>query len=104
MSFGRVVDQRGRGLPGPPAREVPRVVLDPVAVADLPEHLQVEQRPLLEPLRLEEAVPARGGRRRRSSSSTLTDSSGLLELLGRRHVVAGRVHGDPVHPLHRLRP
>jgi hypothetical protein len=31
-----------------------RVVLDSVAVADLAEHLHVEERPLLEPLGLEE--------------------------------------------------
>src|SRR6185295_16159084 len=40
----------------PTAGEVARVVLDPVAVADLPQHLEVEQRALLEPLRLQEAV------------------------------------------------
>ena len=54
--LGEVLDQRGRRLARPPAREVARVVLDPVAVAELAEHLHIEKRPLLEPLGLEEPV------------------------------------------------
>ena len=50
---GQIVEQRRRRLARRPAGQVPRVVLDPVAVADLLDHLQVEHRPLMEPVRLE---------------------------------------------------
>ena len=53
-----VVHQRRRILARLPPGQMARVVLDAVAVADLPQHLHVEQRPLLEPLGLEEP-PAR---------------------------------------------
>ncbi len=53
---GQVVEQARRRLAGAAPREIARVVLDPVAVADLEDHLQVEARALLEPLRLDELV------------------------------------------------
>ena len=56
--LGQVVEQRGRRLPGRAAREVARVVLDAVAVADLAQHLQVEHRALVEPLRLQQLALA----------------------------------------------
>jgi len=49
-----VVEQRRRWLARRTSREVPRVVLDAVAVADLLQHLEVEVRALLEPLPLEQ--------------------------------------------------
>ncbi len=51
---GQVVEQRGRGLARLPSRQVPRVVLDAVAVADLLDHLDIEHGALVEPLGLEE--------------------------------------------------
>ena len=51
---GQVVEQRRRRLARRAAGEVARVVLDAVAVADLPHHLEVEHRPLVQPLRLEQ--------------------------------------------------
>ena len=44
----------GGGSPGSSPRQVARVVLDAVAVARLAQHLEVEHRALVEPLRLEE--------------------------------------------------
>ncbi len=49
----QVVEQRRRRLPRQPARQVARVVLDPVAIADFLDHLEVEHRALVEPLRLQ---------------------------------------------------
>jgi hypothetical protein len=40
------------------AGQVPRVVLDAVAVADLADHLEIEHRPLVQPLRLEQLALA----------------------------------------------
>ena len=52
--LGQVVEQRRRRLAGRAARQMARVVLDAVAVADLPDHLEVEHRPLMQTLRLEQ--------------------------------------------------
>ena len=49
----QVVEQRRRRLARLTAGEVPRVVLDAVAVADLLDHLEVEHRPLVQAVRLE---------------------------------------------------
>ncbi len=49
-----VVEQRRRRLARRPAGQVPGVVLDAVAVADLADHLEVEHRPLVQALRLEQ--------------------------------------------------
>ena len=51
---GEEVEQRVRRLARLAAREVPAVVLDPRAVADLQEHLHVVPRPRREPLGFEE--------------------------------------------------
>ena len=50
----QVVEQRRRRLARRAAGQVPRVVLDAVAVADLLDHLEIEHRPLVQPLRLEQ--------------------------------------------------
>ncbi len=50
----QVVDQRRRRLAGAAARQVARVVLDALAVADLGHHLEVEARALLDALRLDQ--------------------------------------------------
>ena len=86
----QIVHQGGRVLTGLPPRQVARVVLDAVAVPQLPEHLHVEQGPLLEPLRLEQAVP--GAEEGQTLGQLGADRlEGPLELVGRRHVMAGRV-------------
>ena len=50
----QVVEQRRRRLAGRPPGQVPRVVLDAVAVADLLDHLEIEHRPLVQPVGLED--------------------------------------------------
>ena len=50
----QVVDQRRRRLARLAARQVPRVVLDALAEAELGQHLEVEARALLDALRLEQ--------------------------------------------------
>ena len=50
----QVVDERRRRLARLAARQVARVVLDALAVADLGHHLEVEARPLLDALRLDQ--------------------------------------------------
>ena len=52
-----VVEQRVRRRAGGAAVHVAGVVLDAVAVADLPHHLDVVAGPLLQPLRLQELAP-----------------------------------------------
>src|SRR5262245_28512907 len=52
----QVVEQRRRRLARLAAGEMTRVVLDAVAVADLADHLQVEHRALMQPLRLEQTA------------------------------------------------
>ncbi len=52
-----VVEQRRRRLARCAAGEVPRVVLDPVAVANLADHLEVEHRALVQALGLEQLAP-----------------------------------------------
>ena len=51
-----VVEQRPRPRPRLAARQVPRVVLDAGAVAELAHHLEVERRPLAEPGAFERAT------------------------------------------------
>ena len=50
----QVVEQRRRRLARRAPGQVPRVVLDPVAVADLLDHLEIEHRPLVQAVRLED--------------------------------------------------
>ena len=101
--LGQIVHQRRRRLPRPPAGEVPRVVLDAVTEAELAQHLHVEERALLEPLRFQQPVP--GAEEGQALRELLGDGGErVLELLGRGHVVARRVdvrlglpaeHGSP---------
>ena len=88
-----VVEQRPRPRAGLAPDEMPRVVLDAGAVAELAHHLEVEGRPLAQPRALE----------RSSLGLELADPLlhlGLdvhdrrLQLVGRRHVVGRRVDVD----------
>ena len=54
----QIVDQRRRRLAGAAAGQVPRVVLDALAEAQLGQHLEVEARALLDALRLEQLALA----------------------------------------------
>jgi hypothetical protein len=74
-----------------------------VAVAQLPQHLHVEERPLLEPLGLQEPVPA-AQERQPLAQLVLDGLQRAVELLGRRHVVTGRVDVDLGDPFLHLTP
>ena len=97
----QVVEQRRRRLAGLPPREVARVVLDAVAVADLAQHLQVEQRALVEPLRLEQLALLLQ-LRLADDQLRLDRLDRVVEAWPRRHVVAGRIDGDLGQPADRL--
>ena len=92
----QVVEQRRRRLAGRPAGEMPRVVLDAVAVADLLHHLEVEHRPLMQPLRLEHLAQSTRARSAARSSSALIDSTADPRLLARRDEMRLRIDGDLV--------
>src|SRR6266704_405802 len=94
----QVLDQRRRRLAWLPARQVARVVLDPVAVAELAQHLHVEERSLLEPLRLQQAVAL--AQERQPLAQLLLDGLERSRELGRLgDVVARRVDVDPIEAL-----
>ena len=98
----QVVEQRRRRLARRAAGQVPRVVLDAVAVADLLDHLEVEHRPLVQPLRLEDLALAIRACVRYHSSSSLMRLDGALRLLARRDEVRLRIDRDLVVPAERL--
>ena len=54
----QVVEQRRWRLARRALRQVPRVVFNPVAVANLPDHLEVEHRPLVQALRFQHLATA----------------------------------------------
>src|SRR5205814_10516249 len=89
----QLVEQRRRRLARCAPGQVPRVVLDAVAVADLPNHLEIEHGPLMQPLGLEElafrfelpAIPL---------ELLLDRLSGLLRAIAPRHEVAIRAAGN----------
>ena len=92
---GEVVEQRPGTAPRRPPREVPGVVLDPVAGAGLAQHLEVEVRPLQEPLGLEE--PAGILEELRALLELGLDvADRLVQLLPRGDEVPGGVDIDPV--------
>ena len=55
---GQIFEQGRRRLAGLAAGEIARIILDAGAGAGRLHHLQIEQRALLEPLRLEQAAGA----------------------------------------------
>ena len=74
---------------------MPRVVLDTVAVADLPHHLQVEHRALMETLGLDQ--PALALELRPTLGQFGLDGlDGLFGLFARRHKVRLGIDGDLV--------
>ena len=88
-----VVEQRPRPRPGLAAGEVARVVLDPRAEAELPDHLQVEGRPLAEARRLERpALLLQPGDALLHLGLDRADRR--PQLVGRRDEVAGREDVD----------
>ena len=89
----QIFDQHRRRLARPAPGEMPRVVLDAVAVAELAEHLEVEQRALLETLRLEQTV-TRLEEGQALAELFLDRDHRTVELLRRRDVVAGGVYAD----------
>ena len=54
--FGKVVDERRRRLTEAAATQMPRVVLDPMAIAHRPNHFQIELRALRDALGFHELI------------------------------------------------
>ena len=49
----QIIEQSGRRLTRHASRQMPRVILDTVAIADFLDHLHIEQRPLMDTLRFQ---------------------------------------------------
>ena len=94
----QVVDHRRRRLARPGARQMPGVVLDALAVADLLHHLQVEARALLQALRLDQ-LAGRDELGHAVAQLGLDGFDGRDHAVARRHVVAGRVDHEARHLL-----
>ena len=94
--LGQVVHEGGRLGARLAAGQMPRVVLDAVAVADLPEHLHVEEGALLQPLRLQQPV-ARAEEGQPLPQLLVDIGDGALDLVGRRDVVAGGIDAHRRH-------
>jgi len=78
---GQVVEERRRGLARGAAREVARVVLDPVAITDLAHHLEIEHGPLVQALRLEQPPVGFKDRQRWSSSALIASAACVVRSL-----------------------
>ena len=97
----QVIEQRRRRLAGAALREVPRVVLDAVAVADLLDHLEIEHRPLMQPLRFEDLAVAL--ELAAAHFELLLDGDdGFLQPLAAGHEVRLRIHRRAIVALERL--
>ncbi len=89
----QIVDQRRRRLARAAPRQVPRVVLDALAEPDLGHHLEIETRPLLDALRLDQLhLRDEGVLRLHELDLDLLDR--VEHLLPPGHVVARRKHGE----------
>ena len=93
-----VVEQRRGRLAGGAAGEVPRVVLDAAAVAELLHHLEVEHRALVEALRLEQA-PRLGQLGEPLVELDPDRADRPFERLARRGVERAGIQSEPVDPL-----
>ena len=80
---------------------MPRVVLDAVAVPDLPDHLEIEHRPLMKPLGLEQ-LSFRFKQRAMLIELLLDRLDRELRPVPRGHEVGLRVDGDLVEPAKNL--
>ena len=94
----QVVDQRRRRFPRTAPRQMARVVLDALAEADLGHHLEVEARPLLDPLRLDQ-LHLRHELLLRLDELDLDLLDRVEHLLAAGHIVARREHGEAPDPL-----
>ena len=54
----KIIKERGRGFSLGTTRDVPRVVLDAMAIPDLADHLEIEHRPLVQPLGFQQPAVA----------------------------------------------
>ena len=50
----QIVQQRGRRFARQTTGKMPRIILDSVAISDLPDHFQIEHGALIQPLRLDQ--------------------------------------------------
>ncbi len=89
----QVVEQGRRRLARRASREMARVVLDALAVAELLHHLDVEAGALLEALGLQELV-VRAQKLQALGELHLDRLDGALERFARGHVVAARIDGE----------
>ncbi len=97
----QVIEQRRRRLARGAAGQVPRIILDPVAVANLPNHLEVEHRPLVQPLRLEK-LALRFQPRSVPRELLFDRLDSFLRPIARRDEVRFRIDGDLVVAAQRL--
>ena len=96
--LGQVVEQRRRRLARLPARQVAGVVLDPRAVTELGDHLEVEAGALLQALRLHELVVLRQ-MRQAFAQFVLDVIKHAQNAFPRRHVMGLREHRKAWHPV-----
>jgi hypothetical protein len=94
---GQIIEQARRRLTGRAARQVAGIILDAGAVADLVHHLEVEQGPLLQALRLDQLV--RRVQLEQPCTELFADLvDGGVYALFRGHVMRGRIDRQPRHP------
>ncbi len=92
----QVVDEGRRRLAGLASRQMPRIILDPLAEAQLGEHLEVEAGALLDALRLDQA-PGLLEEIDALAQLRLDRLDSAKRSFARRYVVARRVDGEPRH-------
>ena len=97
----QVVEQRRRRLAGAAAGQMARVVLDAVAVADLANHLEIEHRALVQPLRFEQ-LPFALELRAPLDQLRLDGLDRLLQPRARRDEVRLRIHRHAIVAAERL--
>ncbi len=94
--IGQVVIQRGRRFTLGPSRQVAGIVFNPVAVAELLDHLEIKPGALLEPLRLYQLVVVL--QEAEPIVQFFTDVvQCILDGFPRRYIMRFRKHRDPGH-------